>query len=313
MNQVTWYTVDEATVGQRIDNFLLTHLKGVPRPHVYRLIRKGEVRVNKKRIEQTYRLQLEDLVRIPPVVRDVSEVPVKLSTGLTERLQAAVLYEDAQLLIINKPAGMAVHGGSGVTTGVIEYLRVAHPEYKFLELVHRLDRDTSGCLMIAKSRAMLTELHALLRERKVKKIYQLLAVGTWPKNLHKVDAPLEKNQRRSGERVVRVTDEGQASVTTFNIVETLPGLTVVEAFPHTGRTHQIRVHAMVSGHPIIGDEKYGDRATNQTLARRLGSKRLFLHALALKLTIPSSGQKIDVRAELDDAWRSSVELARAGV
>ena len=248
---VVFKTIDDSAAGQRIDNYLLTQLKGLPRSRVYRLIRKGEVRVNKKRVEQTYRLALEDIVRIPPVQMDAQQLPIKLNDAVTERLNQSVLYEDKQLLIINKPPGMAVHGGSGIQAGVIEYLRAIRPENKFLELAHRLDRDTSGCLMIAKSRAALVELHELLRERKVRKIYRVLVVGTWPKQVHKVDAPLKKNTLSSGERIVKVARDGQESVTTFNIIERHPGVTLVEAFPHTGRTHQIRVHCAGTGHPVV--------------------------------------------------------------
>lgn len=300
---VVFKTIDDSAAGQRIDNYLLTQLKGLPRSRVYRLIRKGEVRVNKKRVEQTYRLALEDIVRIPPVQMDAQQLPIKLNDAVTERLNQSVLYEDKQLLIINKPPGMAVHGGSGIQAGVIEYLRAIRPENKFLELAHRLDRDTSGCLMIAKSRAALVELHELLRERKVRKIYRVLVVGTWPKQVHKVDAPLKKNTLSSGERIVKVARDGQESVTTFNIIERHPGVTLVEAFPHTGRTHQIRVHCACTGHPVVGDSRYGEATVNQALSKQLGSKRMFLHAYTLKLTLPSSGTQIDVEAPLDDHWQ----------
>ncbi len=309
---VTWKTIDDAAAGQRIDNFLLTQLKGVPRSRVYRLIRKGEVRVNKKRIEQTYRLQLEDVVRIPPVQMDAEQLPVKLNDAVTARLNDSILYEDDKLLILNKPAGMAVHGGTGIQGGLIEYLREIRPQNKFLELAHRLDRDTSGCLMIAKSRAMLVELHELLRDREVRKIYRVLVVGSWPKQVHKVDAPLQKNVLSSGERIVKVAREGQESVTTFNVIERFPAITLMEAFPHTGRTHQIRVHCACTGHPVVGDDRYGEGKINQELSKQLDSKRMFLHAYTLKLTIPSTGVEINVEAPLDDHWETAIRRAAHG-
>ena len=305
---VIFKTIDESAAGQRIDNFLITQLKGVPRARVYRLIRKGEVRVNKKRIEQTYRLQLEDVVRIPPVHTDAQDIPIKLNDAVTARLNDSVLFENDQLLIINKPAGMAVHGGSGIQAGLIEYLRVIRPQNKFLELAHRLDRDTSGCLMIAKSRAALTELHELLRDREVRKIYRVLVVGAWPKQVHKVDAPLQKNVLSSGERIVKVAREGQESVTTFNIIQRFPAVTLIEAFPHTGRTHQIRVHCACTGHPVVGDGRYGEGSVNQVLSKQLGSKRMFLHAYTLKLTL-ASGEKIEVEAPLDGHWEHAIQRA----
>ncbi len=309
---VTWKTIDDGAAGQRIDNFLLTQLKGVPRSRVYRLIRKGEVRVNKKRVEQTYRLQLEDVVRIPPVQMDAQQLPIKLNDAVTDRLNNSVLYEDDRLLVLNKPAGMAVHGGSGIQAGVIEYLREIRPEAKFLELAHRLDRDTSGCLMIAKTRASLVELHQLLRDREVRKIYRVLVVGAWPKQVHKVDAPLEKNVLSSGERIVKVARGGQESVTTFNVVQRFPAITLIEAFPHTGRTHQIRVHCACTGHPVVGDERYGESKTNQELSKQLESKRIFLHAYTLKLTLPSTGTKIEVEAPLDSNWEQAIQRASHG-
>jgi 23S rRNA pseudouridine955/2504/2580 synthase len=276
-------TIDAASDGQRIDNFLLRELKGVPKSRIYRLLRKGEVRVNKGRIKPEYRLQLDDEVRIPPVRMAEADAPPTVSVGLADHLESSILYEDDALLVVNKPTGLAVHGGSGVSFGLIEALRALRPEAKFLELVHRLDRDTSGCIMVAKKRTALLTLHEALRGDGVDKRYLALVAGEWPAHRHKIEAPLEKNTLRSGERVVRVSASGKQSVTKFRIVEKLGCATLMEARPVTGRTHQIRVHAQFAGYPLACDEKYGDRAAD-TRFRELGLKRLFLHAKSLSIT-----------------------------
>lgn len=273
-------TPDQA--GQRIDNFLLGRLKGVPKSHIYRLLRSGQVRVNKGRIKQTYRLQAGDLVRVPPVREAAREAPPSPSARLLATLEASILYQDAGLLILDKPAGLAVHGGSGISLGLIEGLRALYPKAPFLELVHRLDRDTSGCLMVAKKPAVLRELHELLRGRGVRKHYLALAQGQWPKDLREIDLPLRKNTLRSGERVVRVDPEGKPAVSRFRVLETLPGASLVEIELLTGRTHQIRVHAAHAGHPLAGDDKYGERDFNYRLKVR-GLQRLFLHARRLDI------------------------------
>lgn len=296
---VHFLSIDSERAGQRIDNFLITHLKGLPKSRIYRILRKGEVRVNKKRVSPDYRLQAGDNIRIPPM-RLGSDQPqvAKPSRQAQERLEQRILYEDSNLLIINKPAGVAVHGGSGVSFGVIETLRHLRPQAKFLELVHRLDRDTSGCLLIAKKSSILKDLHTLLRSGQVEKVYLALVQGYWPKNMSVVEAPLQKHQLQSGERMVKVHAEGKAACTEFRVVRRFANATLVEARPKTGRTHQIRVHALHAGHPIVADDKYGDRDFNKAM-NAYGCKRLFLHAYALNFVLSTIGQKIEVKAELD--------------
>lgn len=278
--------VPVAALGQRIDNFLLARLKGVPRSHVYRILRSGEVRVNKGRVRSDYRLQAGDLVRIPPVRLADPREPGLAPSALLRGLEAAVLYEDERLLAIDKPAGLAVHGGSGLSFGLIEAMRQLRPGME-LELVHRLDRDTSGCLLLAKRSSTLRDLHRLIRDQAVDKRYLALLTQPLPRAELTVDAPLRKNTLRSGERVVRVDRaEGKPSRTRFRRLRAYPGpggvLELVEARLVTGRTHQIRVHAAHLGAPIAGDEKYGDELINQAL-RPLGLRRLFLHAADLSL------------------------------
>ncbi len=293
-------SIDAAYEGQRIDNFLLTRLKGVPKSHIYKVLRKGEVRVNKGRIKPEYRLRPGDMVRIPPI--QVSETPPKPSAGgrIVELIAKSVIYEDKGLIIINKPSGIAVHGGSGVSYGVIEALRVARPDAPHLELVHRLDRDTSGCLMIAKKRSVLRSLHELLRgEKGIDKRYLALVKGKWRGGKKMVDAALARNQIRSGERVVRVTEEGKSSASVFVPHTVFVEASLMEVRPLTGRTHQIRVHAAWLEHPVAGDEKYGDAEFNRRMTG-LGLKRLFLHAWRLEFELPETGQKISVSAPLSD-------------
>ncbi len=296
--------------GQRIDNFLMRELKGVPKSRIYRLLRTGEVRVNKGRIKPEYKLAWGDVVRIPPVrvSESTTEAP---ATGLrkVQALNDAILYENDGLLILNKPAGMAVHGGSGLSYGVIEALRALRPEAPFLELVHRLDRDTSGCLMVAKKRSALRALHESLREKDMDKVYLALVVGSWSARKTLVSAPLHKNELASGERIVRVRADGKESQTRFAIVEKFAGCTLVEAMPLTGRTHQIRVHAQHAGHPLLGDDKYGDDST-VALARELGLKRLFLHAAELRFRDPLTGKDAVVKAPLPEDLVEVLERAR---
>lgn len=277
------WVVDAEQAGQRIDNWLLARLKGVPKSHVYRILRRGEVRVNKGRIRPEYRLAAGDVVRVPPV-RMGTEAPA--APGVPARLQAdlaaRVLYEDGDLLVLDKPAGLAVHGGSGVSLGAIEALRALRPQARFLELVHRLDRETSGCLLVAKRRAALRRLHEQLRAGAVEKRYLALAGGAWQGGERMVDLPLQKNVLRSGERMVRVDGAGREALSAFRPRAVTPDLSLLEVAPVTGRTHQIRVHAAAIGHPLAGDAKYGDEALNHRL-RALGLRRLFLHAAALVL------------------------------
>ncbi len=295
-----FYPAEEGEIGQRIDNFLMTRLKGVPKSRIYRLVRKGEVRVNKKRIKPEYRIQAGDIIRIPPVRMEEKGAPAKPSSSLQQELAQRILFEDKHLLIIDKPAGVAVHGGSGISVGVIEALRFMRPHDKSLELVHRLDRETSGCLVLAKKPSTLKTLHALLRESAVEKTYLALVQGHWPKDLYMVDAPLEKFELRGGERMVKVTADGKAASTEFRVIQRFDNSTLVEAKPLTGRTHQIRVHALHVGHPIVGDDKYGDKDFNKTM-RKLGCKRMFLHAYSIKFNLDE--QEIFVKAEVNNDWQ----------
>lgn len=294
-------TIEIEQAGQRIDNFLFTYLKSIPKTKIYRILRKGEVRVNSGRIQASYRLQAGDLVRLPPLT--IAEIPVGAGqappAGLLKTLASRILYEDKGLLILNKPAGMAVHGGSGVSLGIIETLRKLYPKERYLELAHRLDRDTSGCLIITKKPSVLRQIHQLLREGRLSKTYTALVQGEWPGDIKKVDAPLHKNQLSSGERIVRVDEtEGKPALTLFRVIKRFSHATLMECKPHTGRTHQIRVHTLHAGHPIAGDEKYGDREFNK-LMRARGCKRLFLHAARIKFVLPETGQVIDVQAPLE--------------
>lgn len=287
--------------GQRIDNYLLTQLKGAPRSLIYRIVRKGEVRVNKGRIQPQYRLKEGDQVRIPPVrLGEKSEVAPAEQT--LRQVESAVLYEDKRILILNKPSGLAVHGGSGISYGVIEALRALRPDAPFLELVHRLDRDTSGCLIIAKKRSTLRSLHELLRENRIDKYYLALLKGEWHGGKWRIEAPLKKNVLKSGERIVRVDETGKPAVSLFRPLAVNPTASLVEVKLETGRTHQIRVHAAYSGHPIAGDDKYGDKLFNKQL-REMGLKRLFLHAHRLAFEFPDDGPHIDVSAPLANDLR----------
>lgn len=295
---VRWIEVDEESAGQRIDNFLFTRLKGVPKSHIYRILRTGEVRRNGGRIHAQDRLDTGDVIRVPPIrvtMRNPGQIP---ETFVRARLEPRILYEDDDLLVLNKPAGMAVHGGSGLSFGVIEGLREIRSEARFLELVHRLDRDTSGCLLIAKKRSALRALHTQFRGDEVKKVYLALLAGAWARARWIADAPLKKNVLQSGERMVKVAREGKPAVTEFRRRERYFDSTLVEARPVTGRTHQIRVHAQSMGHPIVGDDRYGDGKVNREF-RRLGLKRLFLHALETVFLHPRTGAPIEVKAPLD--------------
>jgi 23S rRNA pseudouridine955/2504/2580 synthase len=288
---------DEA--GQRLDNYLISRLKGAPKSLIYRIIRKGEVRVNKGRVKPDRKLAAGDLVRVPPVRVATAVPPPKPSDNLAEVLRRGILFEDEALMVINKPSGLAVHGGSGVSLGLIEALRQIRPECRFLELVHRLDRDTSGCVMVAKKRSMLRFLQdALRRAGGIDKQYLALVEGRWPNRRHVVEAPLRKNELQGGERVVRVDISGKACRTEFSIEQRFGEATLVRAKPITGRTHQIRVHALHAGHPIVGDEKYGRDEFNRAM-KQFGFKRLFLHALALVVPLPDGGS-LQVEAPLPE-------------
>lgn len=296
--QVRFVEVDSDQEGQRIDNFLRTQLKGAPKSLIYRILRKGEIRVNKKRVKPDSRICAGDVVRIPPIRIPERGEAAPVSAGLAEHLEQAIVYESDSLVVINKPSGLAVHGGSGVNLGLIEALRQIRPQSRFLELVHRLDRDTSGCIMVAKKRSMLRYLHDALRQRKVNKIYHALVVGSWDKSKKAVDAPLLRYELKSGERMVKVNPDGKPSVTRFQVLRRFDDVaTLIEARPLTGRTHQIRVHTLFTGHPIVGDVKYTPDADNGRF-RELGIKRLMLHAARLEVELPD-GEKLSVSASMD--------------
>ncbi len=300
VSSVQLLEIAEHRSGQRIDNFLITELKDVPKSRIYRLLRKGEIRVNKKRTKPTYRIQGGDIVRLPPLQRAHARArPTELNPTLAQRLRQAIVWESDQLLVLNKPSGLAVHGGSGLSLGVIEALRLLFPKQKSLELVHRLDRETSGCLLIAKKRAVLRHLHAELQAGRVDKTYLALVQGRWPRHLQQVDAPLRKNELVSGERMVNVDQRGKAARTMFRVRQRFADCTLLEVKPVTGRTHQIRVHARHVGHAIAGDGKYGSREFDRQL-RNMGLKRLFLHAQSLNFTLPEVEQPVNVTASLAD-------------
>ncbi len=290
--KVSFVTVDEQCYLQRVDNFLHVYLKGLPKTRIYRLIRKGEVRVNKKRIKPDYKLQIGDQIRIPPVRLNSQKTPA-LSKHLdrVQQLNDCILYEDDAILVIDKPAGMAVHGGSGLQFGLIDALRTLRPQVRFMELVHRLDRDTSGCLMIAKKRSALRQMHEDLRHRRIQKSYQALVLGVWPSGCVQVNEPLYKMTLASGERIVRPDHvQGKPSETKFRILKKFSGFTLVQAKPVTGRTHQIRVHCQFVGCPIIGDEKYS-RRNDARIPESLNVSRLFLHSDELSFQHPLEREK----------------------
>jgi 23S rRNA pseudouridine955/2504/2580 synthase len=301
-------SVDEDSAGQRLDNYLVRELKGVPKTRLYRAMRKGEIRVNKGRVKADYRVVAGDLVRIPPLHRPSPTEPAPVPRYWAQQISQRIIYEDDRLLVINKPSGLAVHGGSGLSFGLIESLRQLRPDDRYLELVHRLDRDTSGVIMIARRPAILRELHRQLREDKIDKRYMALVAGSWPKSLRIVDAPLEKNVLQSGERMVRVAKEGKRSITEFSIQERLPGVTLIEAKPITGRTHQIRVHARHAGYPLLGDAKYSDERTT-SVCQSLGLQRLFLHARSLRISLPETGP-LNLEAPLDPDLESILDKLR---
>lgn len=310
-NQVQFIDISDDEAGQRIDNFLLAKLKGVPKSMIYRIIRKGEVRVNKGRIKPEYKLIAGDQVRVPPVrVAEREEAPVSAKLDKVSALADCILYEDDAILVINKPSGTAVHGGSGLSFGVIEGLRALRPEARFLELVHRLDRDTSGILLVAKKRSALRALHEQLRLKQMQKDYLALVRGHWQSQTKVIQAPLLKNILQSGERVVRVSPEGKPSETRFKVEERFDNATLVKASPVTGRTHQIRVHTLHAGHPIAFDNRYGDKQFDSQLADT-GLKRLFLHASALKFTHPKTGEEMRLQAPLDKELNQCLKVLRS--
>lgn len=307
---VQWLEVDAEDAGQRIDNFLFSRLKGVPKSHIYRILRTGEVRRNGGRVRAQERIDRGDTIRLPPLRLAAREPDLDPGPRELVTLQSRILFEDAELLILDKPAGMAVHGGSGVRYGVIEGLRRLRPEIRALELVHRLDRDTSGCLLLAKKRSALRALHEQFRGDAVEKTYLALLSGAWARSAWIVDAPLRKNVLQSGERVVKVSGDGKPARTEFRRVRLFRDATLVEARPLTGRTHQIRVHARHLRHPIAGDERYGEPEANRDF-RRLGLRRLFLHAARTGFHHPRSGEWISAEAPLATELAAFLEILAA--
>jgi len=314
---VKWLVVDEESAGQRLDNFLMRHLKGVPKTHVYRIIRSGEVRINKGRCSADSRVEAGDEIRVPPV--RISDKVLEKAARPAPAREFPPLLEDEYLLAIDKPAGVAVHGGSGVSFGVIEQLRQARPQARLLELVHRLDRETSGILLVAKKRSALKHLQDQFRERETGKTYLALVQGDWPARLKVIDQPLHKYLLPDGERRVKVTTpddpDGMRSITLVKVAQRLQGSTLLEVTIKTGRTHQIRVHLASNGHPIAGDDKYGDFEWNKALQKQ-GLKRMFLHAWRLQFNHPASGERVALQAELPpelEQYISHVQLPTPSV
>ena len=294
---VQWLTVDTESAGQRLDNVLLRLLKGVPKTHIYRVIRSGEVRLNKGRVQADTRVAAGDVLRLPPM-----RLPDKSTAPPTPGREFPVLLEDDHLLAIDKPAGVAVHGGSGVSFGVIEQLRAARPQSRYLELVHRLDKETSGILLLAKKRSALVALQDQFRSRDTAKTYAALVWGDWPEKLKVIDQALHKTLDAAGERHVRVVDagheDGRRAITLVRVAQRLRGCTLLDVTIKTGRTHQIRVHLAHAGHAIVGDPKYGDFPRNKQFAKVQRFERMFLHARDLGFDHPASGERVALHAEL---------------
>lgn len=305
-DKVSFIEISEENAGQRLDNFLLTRLKGVPKSHLYQLIRKGEIRVNKKRSKPSDKLEVQDVIRLAPIRVAAVDKPLPISTTLRELLLGCVLYESPHLLILNKPAGLAVHGGSAVSAGLIELARQTWPDVKQLELVHRLDRDTSGCIILSKKTQVLKAMHLLFKSDGLQKNYLALVNDYWPAKLKLLDAPLRKHILQSGERMVKVQRDGKDAITEVRVKQRLNGCTLLDITLKTGRTHQIRVHTQHAGFPVLGDHKYGNKEANAYMAS-IGLKRMFLHAHRLKFNDPLSGESIDVVAPLDKAWTDALD------
>jgi 23S rRNA pseudouridine955/2504/2580 synthase len=303
--KVQFVDIDDDMAGQRIDNFLRNQLKNIPKSVVYRIVRKGEVRVNKKRVKAEYKLQAGDLVRIPPVTLEEKEHEAPLNTNLNRvaELESQIIYEDDHMLILNKPSGLAVHGGSGLKFGAIEALRALRPQARFLELVHRIDRDTSGILLVAKKRSALRHLQAQFREKTVQKYYYALVMGKWKPSCKVVKAPLLKNEVNS---IVRVNPNGKSSETRFKVLTAFEQATLIQASPITGRTHQIRVHTQYTGHPIAWDDRYGDRRFDAYTAKA-GLDRLFLHAANIIFTHPGKEERMEIHAEMEPKLQKALD------
>jgi 23S rRNA pseudouridine955/2504/2580 synthase len=298
--RATTLEVGEESAAQRIDNFLLRHLKGVPKSHVYRVLRSGEVRVNSGRVKPEYRLQPGDRVRVPPI-RTAKPPPAP------KPVQFPIVHEDPALVVLDKPAGIAVHGGSGVSFGVIESLRAARPQARLLELAHRLDRDTSGLLIVAKKRSALVELHRMLRDGEVEKVYRAMVAGRWKSDTRELRQSLHKYVDAKGERRVAVHEAGRSAVTRVKRIQANERFSVLEVRLLTGRTHQIRVHLAHAGHPILGDDKYGDFDLNHRLEKE-GVRRLFLHASRLVFSHPFTKEKLELRSPLPPDMKAFIQV-----
>jgi len=295
--QVSFATVTDDDSGQRLDNFLFRQFRSIPKSRIYRAMRHGEVRVNKKRVKPDQRIVAGDIVRIPPL-QVPDEAPKKvIGDKLLQQLERAIVFENNDFLVVNKPSGIAVHGGSGLDYGLIEAMRKIRPDSRRLELAHRLDRDTSGCTIIAKKSSVLRAVHQQLRDKIVDKGYLALVRGHWPQHVKTIDAPLERYLLQNGERMVRVSDAGKASLTRFSVVESFAEATLIRAMPITGRTHQIRVHALHAGLPLCGDDKYGNKEDDAWL-KTIHLKRLFLHASEVSFSLPNYDQLVHVQAPL---------------
>lgn len=307
MSDVRYLDISPEEEDQRLDNYLMRVLKGVPKSRIYRLIRHGEVRINKKRAKPSTRICAGDVVRIPPV-RHSADKSIEVSTKLAQRLQQSIVYEDNQLLVMNKPAGIAVHGGSGLNLGLIEALRKSRSDLHYIELIHRLDKETSGCLLLAKKRSTLRAIHALLESRNVVKTYWALLAHPWQgKKALNLDVALEKNILKSGERIVVVSEAGKASQTTFTLLDNFKQACLMEVSPKTGRTHQIRVHSAHLNHPVLGDDKYDD----ENLCKELNLKpRLYLHARSIQFNL--DGKDYFFQADLDEKFSQTLEQLREG-
>lgn len=312
--RVEYWEVEADDAGQRLDNYLLSRLKGVPRTRIYRLLRKGEVRVNKGRSNPAYRVQAGDVVRIPPIRRSGPAPASKPAAAVRQRLADRILFEDERLLVVDKPSGMAVHGGSGLSFGVIEALRAARPDDRYLELVHRLDRETSGCLLVARRRSYLRSLHSLLRAGDIEKRYLALVRGQWHLGSRTLRDKVRTHSRRGGERHVTVSEAGKEAVSRFSPVQIFSSASLVEVRLMTGRTHQIRVQATEAGHPLAGDDRYGDPAFNRQM-KQAGLGRMFLHASSLSFEDPVNGEFRSFSAPLPDELRAvldSLETTKKG-
>tara|TARA_R110002049_G_scaffold2743_2_gene20929 strand:- start:1777 stop:2724 length:948 start_codon:yes stop_codon:yes gene_type:complete len=312
VSKVKLVEVDEGHAGQRIDNFLLSHFTRVPKSRIYRALRSGEVRVNKGRVKPVYRVKLGDMVRLPPISGEQSrETARNIPAALIERLDQQIVYEDEHLLVINKPAGIAVHSGSGDHRGVIEIFRAGREHQPFLELAHRIDKDTSGCLVLAKSRRALLDIQSALHAKESEKEYVFLTQGDWKVKKHTVEHALEKQANNAiGSKMIGA-DDGKVAITVFTTKERFKKHTLMSASILTGRTHQIRVHAQLEGHPVAGDKRYGNFEYNRIM-QKLGLQRMFLHAAYLKLHLSSLSQTMEFRSPLPDELKNLCKRLRKG-